>query len=430
MSIDTEKVNFESLVQSDRVHSSVFTSEDVFEMEIDRIFHNWWVFVGHESEVPKPGDYKRKSIGRQEVIMSRTKDGEVRLLMNRCRHRGAIVCSREEGNAKFFRCPFHGWTYRNNGDLVGVPFPGAYGKDFDKSQFGLAPVPLEGSYQGFVFGCLNPDVPKTLDEHLEGAKEFIDWFVEASPVGEIEVRAGVTKARYHGNWKYVGMDGYHPAFVHRSIEDMMEHTAPEKASKALAGYTEASPQRAVDMGNGHVRLDEQQGDEDTLLGNARRAEGGMGEYFGLLTEAYGPEAGPKKFIQSDPHLHIWPNLQLIGSHLRVIKPVSVGHTEIHSHLALLKGVPEEVNIGRIRGHEWFHGPASFGSPDDMEIFERVQRGSSAEVNPWIFLGRGLDRETTIQGGYVSGNITDEVPQRGQLRQWLSVMTQERSSEEK
>lgn len=417
-----DQIDYNALVRPDRVHSSVYTSEQIFEAEIDRIFHNWWVFVGHDSEVPEPGDYKRKTIGRQQVIMTRGSDREVRLLMNRCRHRGSLVCRREEGNAKFFRCPFHGWTYRNNGELVGVPFPGAYGGQLDRSQWSLEAVPQQGAYHGFVFGCLNPDVPKTLDEHLTGAKEFIDWFVEASPVGEIEVRAGVTKGRYRGNWKYVGMDGYHPAFTHRSIADMLEHTAPEKAAAVFEGFSESSPQRSVDMGNGHVRLDEQQASDDTLLGEARKAQEGMDEYLRLLTTAYGAQEAPRKFIKADPHLHVWPNLQLVGAHLRVIKPITVDVTEVHGFPAMLKGAPDEINIARLRGHEWFHGPASFGSPDDSEIFERVHAGLSAEVNPWVFFGRGLEREHDIGGGHLASNITDETPQRGQFKQWCSVMT--------
>ncbi|MQA17371.1 MAG: Rieske 2Fe-2S domain-containing protein, partial [Pseudonocardiaceae bacterium] len=80
-----DQIDYNALVRPDRVHSSVYTSEQIFEAEIDRIFHNWWVFVGHDSEVPEPGDYKRKTIGRQQVIMTRGSDREVRLLMNRCR---------------------------------------------------------------------------------------------------------------------------------------------------------------------------------------------------------------------------------------------------------------------------------------------------------------------------------------------------------
>lgn len=415
-----DEIDYATLVLPDRLHGSVFTSREIFDHEIERIFHGWWVYVGHESEVAQPGDYRLKRIGRQSVIMSRDRDGTVHLLMNRCRHRGSIVCHREQGNASFFRCQYHGWTYRNDGALVGVPFPGAYGQEFDRKRLGLTAVPLQGSYRGFVFGCLNPDVPVTLDEHLEGAKEFINSFIDASPLGEIELRSGVTRSRFHGNWKYVGMDGYHPAFTHKSIQDMMEHTRPDAAGRVFAHYSEKSPQRAVDMGNGHVRLDEQQVTEDTLLSSARKAEAGADRYRELMHEAYGDDA-PRKIAGADPHMHVWPNLQLTGAHVRVLRPLAPDLTEVEGYPALLKGAPDEINVARLRGHEWFHGPASFGSPDDTEMFERVQVGLMADPEPWVLLARGLKRESRIEDGHLAGNITDETTQRGQFKQWLRVM---------
>lgn len=88
----------------------------------------------------------------------------------------------------------------------------------------------------------------------------------------------------------------------------------------------------------------------------------------------------------------------------------------------LEDVPEEINEVRLREHEWFYGPASFGSPDDYEMFERNQMGLSAQVNPWLLVSRGLRQETKNSDGTIVGGITDETPQRGQFIHWKKVMS--------
>jgi phenylpropionate dioxygenase-like ring-hydroxylating dioxygenase large terminal subunit len=134
--------------------------------------------------------------------MVRDDNGAVRLFLNRCRHRGSTVCQVEAGNAKTFRCAYHGWTYRNNGELAGVTYQEGYGSAFRKEQLGLVQVPRVEHYRGFMFGSLSP-AGISLDDHLGGpAKEQIDLFVDLSPEGEIEVRAGVHRFDYPANWKF------------------------------------------------------------------------------------------------------------------------------------------------------------------------------------------------------------------------------------
>jgi phenylpropionate dioxygenase-like ring-hydroxylating dioxygenase large terminal subunit len=100
-----------------RVHERVYTDPEIFDAEIDRIFGSTWVYVAHETEIPDRGDYKTTTIGRQPVIVVRDDSGRVRVFLNRCRHRGSIVCREEGGNARSFQCPYHGWIYANDGGL-------------------------------------------------------------------------------------------------------------------------------------------------------------------------------------------------------------------------------------------------------------------------------------------------------------------------
>jgi nitrite reductase/ring-hydroxylating ferredoxin subunit len=106
--------------------------------------------VGHDSEIPRSGDFVARHVGTEPVIMVRGKDGAVSVLVNRCMHRGTMVCPAERGNARTFTCAYHGWTYEISGELLGVPYPGGYAA-FDKSAHGLTRAPRVSSYRGFVF---------------------------------------------------------------------------------------------------------------------------------------------------------------------------------------------------------------------------------------------------------------------------------------
>ena len=115
-------MNYDHLVQPDRIHGSLYWDEQVFDDELRRIWYGQWVYIGHHSEVPEPGDYQRKQLGLQPVIMTRDTAGEVHVLYNRCAHLGNLVCHEQHGNAPTFQCPFHGWSYTPDGRNVGVPF--------------------------------------------------------------------------------------------------------------------------------------------------------------------------------------------------------------------------------------------------------------------------------------------------------------------
>jgi phenylpropionate dioxygenase-like ring-hydroxylating dioxygenase large terminal subunit len=186
-------IDYSALVKDDRIHGHVYTDPDIFEDELDKIFSRGWVYVGHASEIPNPGDFRVTDIGHQSVIMVRDDEGQVRLLMNRCAHRANAVCQVERDKAKMFRCAYHGWTYRNNGELASVTYQDRYGESFRKEEFGLREVPRTGTYRGFVFGSLSP-VGMTLEQNLGPAvKEQLDLFIDLSPEGELDVTAGVHK---------------------------------------------------------------------------------------------------------------------------------------------------------------------------------------------------------------------------------------------
>lgn len=419
-------IDYTQYVKPDRVHSRIFTDPEVFEDELRNIFYKTWVYIGHESEIPHPGDYKVKTIGRRSVILTRDEHNVVHALMNRCRHRGSTVCAFPQGNASFFRCQYHGWTYRNSGELVGVTFPDGYEGDFDKSQMGLGRVPRLGSFRGFVFGSFAAEGP-SLDEYLGPVKQVIDLAIDGSPTGTISVNSGVMKTVFRGNWKYVGMDGYHVNFVHSSIVDLNRNKAMANR-QAIGGtnaYAGSSPNRTIDLGHGHVRLDTAQAlavTYDEFVAPRLKTQAGR-EYIESLEKKYGRDRVRDILITSrDPHLGFFPNLQLISSHIRVIHPISPSLTEVYLYPFTLDAAPDEINQNRLRGHEFFYGPAGFGQPDDAEMFERNHVGLQSEVDPWILLARGAGREKQLDDGTTAAHISDEVTQRGQMRAWLDLMS--------
>jgi len=415
------------LVETDRVHSRVFTDAAVFTDEMARIFHRGWVFVGHISEVPNPGDFRLKRIGLMAVIMVRDQAGQVHCLLNRCRHRGATVCQDERGNARLFRCAYHGWTYKLDGALAGVPFPEGYDGNFRREEFGLARVPRVAEYRGFLFASLSA-VGIPLEEHLGRAREQIDLFVEMSPAGEIDLTPGAQKYGFAGNWKLQvenGMDGYHPPVVHQSIVEALE----KRFGRKLETYTGQSKAMTRDLGGGHVMLDYRQCQGNRSLNltttyNGPPSNSFQAEFVDSIRRRYGEHRGAEILQASGTHLLVFPNLIILGVQVRVINPVSVARTEVTVHPALLRGAPKAVNQLRLRGHEAFFGSGAMGSPDDAEMFERMQLGFAAAVEPWVYLGRGISTERRDDDGTTVGHIMDEITQRAIWRHWKKLMTGE------
>jgi len=161
----------------------IFNDPDLFELEKERIFSRSWVFLAHASEIPKPGDYVLRYILNNPYIVVRGEDGKVRAFLDMCRHRGMRVCRAEAGNASHFRCPFHGWTYRNDGALVGVPAEReAFAGDLRKEEWGLVPLPRLEIFDDLIFGNLDPQAPP-LEEWLGGIRWYLELITKRSPEG-------------------------------------------------------------------------------------------------------------------------------------------------------------------------------------------------------------------------------------------------------
>lgn len=411
---DTVDVN--NLVREDRVHRCLYTEPDIFDVEMERIFEQTWVFIGHESEVPEPGDYRTTFIGRQPVILSRHTDGHVYVLMNRCMHRGALVCRQEAGNTTVFRCMYHGWMYNTEGALVAVPFPGGYGSDFHREDYGLRAAPRVSSYRGFVFASLQPE-GESLEDHLGIARSYIDLIVDAAPAGTLSVRSGVQRYTYPANWKLQIenlLDGYHPNFTHQIAFEISER---RRGASGRKGNTEGSGATARSFGRGHGAL------HYSAVRRYRwdEAQGATAEYRRAVETALGSERAAE-VLGADVQLFVFPNLffQNARQHFRVIRPVAVDRTEVCAYPYTLDGAPDELSRKQVKGLAWWASAAAFGQPDDLEAFVRCQEGLQVTSAEWVLFARGMHRERLVEGEIV-GDVTDEVPQRGFYREWKRWM---------
>jgi phenylpropionate dioxygenase-like ring-hydroxylating dioxygenase large terminal subunit len=416
-------IPYEDLVLPDRVNSRVYTDPAIFQDEMEKIWHKDWLYVGHESEVATPGDYVARTLGKQPVVLVRGMDGVVRVLMNRCPHRGNTVCLEDSGNADHFRCAYHGWMFNNDGTPKGVPYSAGYGSDFDKLDFAMSQVPRMESHRGFVFASLSA-TGTDLKTKLGRTYDYLDRFANMSPEGEVDLSPGALRTVVHGNWKMVFenvCDGYHPPFLHRSV-----FAASSRDGLVIGdAYGDQSLIVTRDLDGGHIMLDFTE--TNRLTGGAVFDVGGpvspaaVAEYQAAVKARMGEEQGTQLLADGLSNVGIYPNLGMLYQDVRVIEPVSVNQTVIYNFAALLKGAPADVNRSRLFQEIRAYGPGGSVGPDDHEIYERNQLGFQAKLNNWVVLKRGLERQYRDEDGTLVGNASDEVTMRGFWRHYLSVM---------
>lgn len=413
------------LVREDRVAGRMYTDPEIFELEMAWIFERTWIWVAHESELPKAGSFKSTHVGRTPVIVTRDRKGNIRTLVNRCRHRGASLCEQRTGQANGFTCPYHAWSYGLDGQLRGIPYPEGYEGVVDKSQMGLQQLRTE-SYGGLIFATLNDEI-EPLEEFLGDVKIWADRFGKQGGGYPLKV-IGTHRFKFHGNWKIQlenTTDGYHFPIVHRS---WMASVDAETADM-LAFMTD--PESTVqDLGNGHSvmhmvpehkDLDVDDGSEplqprfDGLVAELRQAGVDEVEIRRLVRAMHG----------TGSNLNLFPNVSMSSAFLRVLRPISVNETVIE-HLAIGPDAPPEiagpVSRERLRIHEHFQGPFGFGTPDDSEGWDRVQRGAAASPEMPIMVNRGLNREAPSPEGWPTAHSTDETGMRAAYRMWKKMMS--------
>ena len=161
------------------VSREIYVNEEIYQQELEQVFARAWLFVGHESLVPNPGDYFASRMGEEHVLLVRDRKNKLHVFLNTCRHRGMKVCRYDQGNTVEFMCPYHGWSYGTDGALVGVPFAkDAYGPALDRSRLGLVEVARMENYKGTIWATWDPSAP-AFSDYLGGYRLYLDLLLDA-----------------------------------------------------------------------------------------------------------------------------------------------------------------------------------------------------------------------------------------------------------
>lgn len=178
----------------------VMTDPEIFELEKERIFGHTWLYLAHETELKKPGDFVTRWMVHDPVLLVKNRDGEIKAFLNSCTHRGTILCAADRGNSRAFTCPYHGWTFNMDGELIDVVAGDRlYGDKMKRHEWNLRPIPRVESYHGLIFGNLDPNA-MPLTEYLGDMKWYLDILLKRSD-GGVEVRGTPQRWLVKANWK-------------------------------------------------------------------------------------------------------------------------------------------------------------------------------------------------------------------------------------
>ncbi len=420
------------LVRPDSVHKSVYTDPRIFELEMQRIYGKAWIYVGHESQVPATGDYHTTRIGDQDVLMVRAADGQVHVLYNRCPHKGAQVVAEGDGCAgKFFRCPYHAWTFKLDGTHLAAPMrKGFEGTCYDPAHpdFSMRRLARVESYRGFVFASQAADGPD-LKSFLGGVTTSIDNLCDRSPVGEVEVTGGVFRVLQESNWK-VFYENLHDT-MHARVTHESSVVAAREEAKAIGEmpfellimdgngesyeFWEKLELRAYPNGHGYM--------EGIFDPAAATRDPVSRAHFEVLAQARGEDRA-RDILGMNRH-----NTIIYGSgsphtvfqQFRVIRPLAVNRTMVEIQVFRLKGAPEQVFDRALTYANVINSPSSNVMPDDVEVYRRCQEGNRTRGGDWVSLHRYLGTDKALDEGWVSTNGTSELPMRNQFAAWRDYM---------
>lgn len=422
-----------ALVQPHQVHRDLYLSPEVFALEQQHLWGGSWLFVGHDSQVPAAGDYTTSMLAGQPVLMIRGDDGRIAVLHNRCAHKGAPLATDAAGHAdRFLRCPYHGWAYKLDGRLAGLPLRSGYdGSDFERcpAQQGLTAYGEVAVHRGFVFARARaaagaPGFADSMGELLQA----LDLLCDRSPQGRLQVAGGLLRTEIRANWKiYLENvnDAFHPVTTHASVSTSAQAvwgTPPDGTPVPLAvrqllpfasGYGFFEQMGARLLPHGHSVLGTQ--------ASLHTAYTGLGAYGDALAAAHGAERAAQVLAFAPQNVVFYPSMALKGAPqvLRVLRPLAADRTVLEAWAFQPVGAPDELLHSALLYNRQVFSPMSIVAHDDLHLFEGIQRSLAALGNPWVSLHRGAAGDDNTLPRDVSG--IDEALLRNQYRAWAEAL---------
>ncbi len=423
-----------ALVQADRVHRDLYIDEELFALEQEHFFANTWNYVGHDSQIPNPGDYIRNDIAGQPLIVVRHQDNSVRVLMNRCAHKGSRLVSAPCGNTgKHFRCPYHAWTFRTDGSLLSMPLKNGYeGTALPRCEAakGLATVANVRLHRGFIFARLS-DTGPSFEDYFGESLSSIDNMADRSPEGRLEIAGGCLRFLHQCNWKLFVEnlnDTMHPMVVHESSAgtakrmwldqpaDAPKPMAIEQFTPFMSDYKFFEDMGVRVFANGHSF--------SGVHFSIHSKYSAVPAYDEAMKEAYGAERAAAILGLARHNTVYYPNLTIKGAiqAIRVVKPIAVDKTIVESWTFRLAGAPPEMLQRTAMYSRLINSPFSVVGHDDLQAYRGIQAGLHAGGNPWVSLHRNFDADE-VGAGDVTAIGTSEISMRNQYRAWSRYMTE-------
>jgi phenylpropionate dioxygenase-like ring-hydroxylating dioxygenase large terminal subunit len=422
------------LVEPDRVHRSVYTDPNIFAREIQEIFEKVWVYCGHESQIPRTGDYYTVQIGRQPMVMVRKADGSSAVLYNRCPHRGVQLCGARYGNTgSSLVCSYHAWSFNLDGRIRSIPLSKGYeGTRLtkDSPDCSIKSAARVDRYRGFVFASLSADGP-SLREFLGEARVAFDDMCDRSPVGEVEVVPVCHRMMQQSNWKFFmenQLDALHPAVTHQStgvsasqVERKLREigqTPPlyyHYLSTFASSFEKWDQVQTINFPRGHGLLKGYMGlrpeDPDTQ------------QYVADMYRAYGEQRAEEILGRSIHHVLVYPYLSVQSplQQLRVLRPIAPNQTLSEIWHFRLKGVSDAIYRRSLWYFNLVNSPATMVNADDLENWTKGQWGLESNGGEWVSFQRNHGSDTVEGDVTYSNNGTSEAPMRNQFRAWVEYM---------
>ncbi len=404
-----------------RVKRSSMTDPEVLERERRLIFDRSWLFVGHESELVNPHDFRTRKVGGRPIIFSRHTEGSINVFLNTCPHRGMQIETRPEGTGRFLKCFYHGWSFNTEGNLVALPDEASYGENFDRHNLCLARPPKVDSYRGFVFLSWTNDI-ESLDSYLGAATDILDLFADQSDTG-MRIIGGTHLYSAKANWKLLSensYDGYHAMTTHHRYLAMLKESGKDLSK--VFGAAGGGASLGWDLGNGHAVIGgtDGTGGHNTGLGRDLSTKEALDAQIARrnhFATKFGEAWANRMF--SGRNLVLFPNFAIVdlimGITLRTYYPVSPDYIEVTAWSLQPSDDVPALQTMRQENFLTFWGPAGLATPDDIEALERCQQGFAAhEHAPWNDISRGMVRNSPT--GF------DELQMRSFWREWDKRMT--------